>query len=204
VPVVIDTLRRWLGRPKPYGVRHFRRRQELRGDYALLAGALLDRLEFDSVLDVGCANGFLLERFAAAGREIAGIELSPEVAEVLPPQVAPAVVVGDFAEVPERFPSPFDLVCCVEVAEHLEPTRSRELVTVVTGAASRWIYFTAAPPGQSGRGHINCRAHEEWLGWFGEEGWRTAGEETDSLRAALEQLTRAHWLRANSFVLSPG
>lgn len=203
MPVVIDTLRRWLGRPKPYGIRHFRRRQELRDDYALVAEALLEQLDFDSVLDVGCANGFLLERFAAAGREIAGIELSPEVAEVLPPEVAPAVVVGDFGEVPRRFPSRFDLVCCVEVAEHIDPTRSRELVTVVTNAARRWIYFTAAPPGQSGRGHINCRPHEEWLGWFQEEGWQVAGEETDALRAALEHLTRAHWLQGNSFILAP-
>jgi len=203
VPAVIDTLRRWLGRPKPYGARHFRRRQELRGDYALVAEALLAGLDFNSVLDVGCANGFLLERFAAAGREIAGIELSPEVAQVLPPEVAPAVVVGDFGEVPRRFPSPFDLVCCVEVAEHIDPARSRELVTVVTGAARRWIYFTAAPPGQTGRGHINCRPHEEWLGWFEEEGWRVAGEETESLRAALEHLARAHWLQGNSFILAP-
>lgn len=200
---MISTLRRWLGRPKPYGARHFRRRQELRGDYALLAEAFLARLDFDSVLDVGCANGFLLERFAAAGREIAGIELSPKVVEVLPPEVAPAVAVGDFGEVPNRFPRPFDLVCCVEVAEHIDPQRSRELVTVVTAAATRWIYFTAAPPGQSGRGHINCRPHEEWLGWFEEEGWRVAGEETEALRAELEHLTRAHWLRGNSFVLAP-
>lgn len=203
MPVVIDTLRRWLGRPKPYGVRHFRRRRELSDDYALLAEALLEQLDFNSVLDVGCANGFLLERFAAAGKEIAGIELSPEVAEVLPPEVAPAVVVGDFGEVPQRFPSSFDLVCCVEVAEHIDPARSRELVTVGTGAARRWIYFTAAPPGQSGRGHINCRPHEEWLGWFAEEGWRVAGKETDALRAALEHLTRAHWLQGNSFILAP-
>lgn len=200
---MIATLRRWLGRPKPYGARHFRRRQELRGDYGVLAEALLDRLDFDSVLDVGCANGFLLERFAAAGREIAGIELSPEVAEVLPLEVAPAVAVGDFGEVPRHFPQRFDLVCCVEVAEHIDPARSRELVTVVTGAARRWIYFTAAPPGQSGRGHINCRPHEEWLGWFAEEGWRVAGDETDVLRAALEHLTRAHWLQGNSFILAP-
>jgi SAM-dependent methyltransferase len=203
VPYLIDTLRRWLGGPKPYGVRHFRRRRELRDDYALLAEALLEQLDFDSVLDVGCANGFLLERFAAAGREIAGIELSPEVAEVLPPEVAPAVVVGDFGEVPWRFPRPFDLVCCVEVAEHIDPARSRELVTVVTGAARRWIYFTAAAPGQSGRGHINCRPHEEWLDWFAGEGWRVAEPETGALRSDLERLTRAHWLRDNSFVLDP-
>ena len=203
MPHLLDRLRKRLGRPSPFAVRHFRKREALRQDYALLADALLDLLGFDSVLDVGCANGFLLERFAAAGKEIAGIEASPAVRKVLSPGVAAAVVVGDFAEVPQRFPRPFDLVCCVEVAEHLDPTRSRELVTVVTGAASRWIYFTAAPPGQSGRGHINCRPHEEWLGWFEEEGWRVAGKETDALRAALEHLTRAHWLQGNSFLLAP-
>jgi SAM-dependent methyltransferase len=204
MPHLLDRLRKRLGRPSPFAARHFRKREALRQDYALLADALLDLLRFDSVLDVGCANGFLLERFAAAGKEIAGIELSPEVAEVLPSEVAPAVVVGDFGEVPQRFPSSFDLVCCVEVAEHINPARSSELVTVVTNAARRWIYFTAAPPGQSGRGHINCRAHEEWLGWFGEEGWRVGREETETLRAALAQLTRATWLRGNSFILAAG
>ena len=203
MPHLLDSLRKRLGRPSPFAARHFRKREALRQDYALLADALLDLLGFDSVLDVGCANGFLLERFAAAGKEIAGIEASPAVRKVLSPGVAAAVVVGDFAEVPQRFPRPFDLVCCVEVAEHIDPARSRELVTVVTGAASRWIYFTAAPPGQSGRGHINCRPHEEWLGWFEEEGWRVAGKETDALRAALEHLTRAHWLQGNSFLLAP-
>jgi hypothetical protein len=152
---------------------------------------------------VGCANGFLLASFAAAGRRIAGIEASPAVREVLPPEVAQAVAVGDFAEVPERWAEPFDLVCCVEVAEHIAPARSRELVTVVTSAARRWIYFTAAPPGQTGRGHINCRPHEEWLDWFAGEGWRVAEPETGALRSDLERLTRAHWLRGNSFVLDP-
>jgi SAM-dependent methyltransferase len=203
MPHLLDSLRKRLGRPSPFAARHFRKREALRQDYALLADALLDLLGFDSVLDVGCANGFLLERFAAAGKEIAGIEASPAVRRVLSPGVAGAVVVGDFAEVPQRFPRPFDLVCCVEVAEHIDPARSRELVAVVVAAVRRWIYFTAAPPGQSGRGHINCRCHEEWLGWFEEEGWRVAEEETDALRAALEHLTRAHWLRGNSFLLAP-
>lgn len=199
---LLDRLRKRLGRPSPFAARHFRKREALRQDYDLLADALLDLLGFDSVLDVGCANAFLLERFAAAGKEVAGIEASPAVREVLSPALADAVVVGDFTLARAYRERPWDLVSCVEVAEHVEPRRSRELVAVLAGAARRWIYFTAAPPGQSGRGHINCRAHEEWLGWFGEEGWRTAGEETDSLRAALEKLTRAHWLRGNSFVLA--
>lgn len=204
MPHLIDTLHHWLRKPKPYAARHFRRREELRSDYRVLADALVEILDFDTVLDVGCANGFLLERFRSIGKEVAGIESSPAVREVLREPVAEAVVVGDFAQIPERWSRRFDLVCCVEVAEHVEPHRSEELVDVLAGQAGRWIYFTAAPPGQSGHGHINLRPHGEWLAWFEARGWEVAPAEVTRLRDALTELERALWLRENSFLLRSG
>lgn len=203
MPHLLDALRDWLAKPKPYRARHFRKREELRGDYAILADSLLELLEFDSVLDVGCANGFLLERFGAVGKEVAGIERSPAVRDMLSEPLAETVAVGDFAEVPKRWSRPFDLVCCVEVAEHVEPHRSEELVDVLAGRAGRWIYFTAAPPGQSGHGHINLRPHDVWLSWFGRRGWEVAPDELSRLRQALGRLERARWLVENSFLLRP-
>ncbi len=171
----------------------------MRPDYLLLARSLLRQLDFDSAADVGCANGFLLEEFLDSGKQIAGIELSPEVHEVLRHDVRPFVAIGDFAQMTGRY----DLVCCVEVAEHISPSRSEDLVDTLAPLASRWIYFTAAPPGQGGHGHINCRPHEEWLAMFAERGWVEVPELTARLRDDLGALERATWLRGNSFILKP-
>jgi SAM-dependent methyltransferase len=182
---------------KHFEEKHFRAREKFRPDYALVASSLLGRLDFDSVFDVGCANGFLLEAFLAAGKRIGGIELSPAAVAVLPPAIRANVAIGDFSEMTGRW----DLVCCVEVAEHIVPARSAELVAVVAGGAQRWVYFTAAPPGQSGRGHINCRPLEEWLELFAARGWSLDDDLTAAVRTDLQALAEAHWLRGNSLVL---
>ncbi|HVS01209.1 MAG TPA: methyltransferase domain-containing protein [Thermoanaerobaculia bacterium] len=191
--------RRWLRLPEPFRARHFRRREAWRPDYQIVAAALLERLEFTSALDVGCANGFLLEAFLAAGKRVAGIEVSPQVREVLPPALQEVVVIGDFT----RASGAWDLVCCVEVAEHLPPRRSEPLVATLAAAGERWIYFTAAAPGQRGRGHINCRPHAEWQAMFRGHGWVLDEAATARLRESLQGLRQATWLRANSLLLRP-
>lgn len=192
-----DLLRRLLIWHKRFDEGHFRSRERYRSDYRTLAASLLERLEFDSVLDIGCANGFLLEAFQEAGKRIAGVELSKAAVAVLPEPVRPHVTIGDFSVAAGSY----DLVTCVEVAEHIEPRRSLDLVDTVVAAATRRIYFTAAPPGQGGRGHVNCREHAEWLGWLATRGWVLDGDLTDALRADLAGLREAVWLRGNSLVL---
>ena len=187
-------------RVKTYRVKDFLLREKYRSDYRVIGRFLLRNLSFASVYDVGCANGFLLSEFLAADKRCGGIELSPAVREVLPQELQPLVEVGDFSTARGEW----DLVCCVEVAEHIPPERSRDLVAAVTGLARSWIYFTAALPGQTGRGHVNCRPHEEWLSWFDEAGWQQHDTLTLRLREELEGLDSAPWLRANSFVLFSG
>lgn len=187
----------WLGIPSPFGAAEFRARERFRRDYVRLADALDEHVDFSTVLDVGCANGFLLEELRLRGHQVAGIEISPEVHEVLPAELTPLVEVGDFTAARGEW----DLVVSIEVAEHIAPERSVELVETLAARARRAIFFTAAPPGQRGRGHINCRPHEEWLSWFGERGWTIDQNTTGALRRDLEKLEEAGWLRRNSFLL---
>lgn len=189
-------------RLKPYRAKDFRQREKFRHDYRLIGQFLLRNLSFESAFDVGCANGFLLSEFLASGKRCGGIELSPAVREVLPPELQPLVEVGDFSAAPGQ--GDWDLVCCVEVAEHIPPERSGDLVATLSRLARSWIYFTAAPPGQTGRGHINCRPHREWLAWFEEVGWQREDAMTHRLRQELDALESAPWLRTNSFVLFSG
>ena len=181
---------------KEFDAERLRRREQFRGDYRLVAEAIVSIVPFRTVLDVGCANGFLVESFLEAGKEARGIELSPHVVEVLPPRLLDAIEVGDFAAARGSW----DLVCCTEMAEHIPPERSRELVRKLTSLATESIYFTAAPVGQGGHGHINCRSHLEWLDWFALEGW-IFDVRSHELRMRLEKLEHARWLIGNSALL---
>jgi SAM-dependent methyltransferase len=193
----VSVLQRLARRPKPYRLRDLRRRERFRPDYELLADFLLQRLPFESAIDIGCGNGFLLERFHDAGKSIAGVDVSPDVPHLLGKRLNGAVRVADFGAAVGSF----DLACCVEVAEHIAPDRSLSLVETLSRVARSWIYFSAAPEGQAGRGHINCRPHSDWLGWFEVRGWHLEDGRTAELRAHLAQLRMAPWLRGNSFLL---
>ena len=182
-----------------FQARRFRNREKYRPDYEVLAQTLLDMVEFRTMFDIGCANGFLLEYFQRAGKDVAGIDLSPDVKHVLPPNLVDRVQIGDFLQARGRY----DLVCCVEMAEHLPAERSVELIDKVISLAKGAIYFSAAPPGQLGYGHINCRPQREWLDWFGQRGWVAHHPDTTRLRSALRALRRARWLQRNSFLLLP-
>jgi SAM-dependent methyltransferase len=192
----VSVLRRLAQRPKPYRLRDLERRERLRPDYVLLADFLLNHLPFESAIDIGCGNGFLLERFHDAGKSIAGVDVSPDVPHLLGKRLNGAVRVADFGAAVGSF----DLACCVEVAEHIAPDRSLSLVETLSRVARSWIYFSAAPEGQAGRGHINCRPHSDWLEWFAFRGWHMEGTRTAELRDHLAQLRMAPWLRGNSFL----
>ncbi len=188
---------RSFGRSGSFGARRLRGRERYRPDYQIVARSILRLVEFETVYDVGCANGFLLSEFHAAGKCVRGIDLSPDIKEAVDPPLVDRVEVGDFSQAKGSA----ELVCCVEVAEHIRAERSIDLVDAITRLATRWIYFSAAPPGQLGRGHINCRPHEEWLRWLVDRGWRVDEVRTADLRRDLESIARATWLRRNSFIL---
>lgn len=186
-------------KPVPFTAENFAVRDVYRAEYRILSAAILSHFEFDSVLDIGCANGFLLEDFHAAGKRISGIELSADALEFMPQTVRPNVTIGDFSRAHGRF----DLVSCVEVAEHVAPSMSEPLVDALTRLSIGGIYFTAAPPGQPGHGHINCRPHTDWIEMFLSRRWVLDQKRTDSFRHAIRNIEKAKWLIENSLVFVP-
>lgn len=61
--------------------------------------------------------------------------------------------------------SHFDLAICLECAEHLHPSRSAPLVKTLTSCTDV-VLFSAATPGQPGKGHINLQFPEFWRRLF--------------------------------------
>jgi len=149
-------------------------------------------------MDIGCANGFLLESFKKANKNIKGIELSPEVVAHLPDGIRSNIDIGDFSEASGKY----DLVSCIEVAEHIEPSESVRLVKKITSIALNTVYFTAAPPGQPGHGHINCRPHSDWIDMFQLEGWSLNEKLTMQIREDISTIKSAVWLIENTLIFN--
>lgn len=81
------------------------------------------------VLDFGCASGAVLVALGALGIRAEGVELSPAAAARADRRVRRSIHVGDLLEVdlPERY----DVVCGLDIYEHLNPNRLDEYVSRV-------------------------------------------------------------------------
>ncbi len=137
---------------------------------AVVIANLLDRwIETKTVLDLGCGIGMWLCAFAAGGRrDVLGIEnerLDPCHLAVDPNLILHADL-NHHLDLQRRF----DLVLCLEVAEHL----TAEAAEVVVGNCTRHadvVLFSAAIPGQQGRVHLNEQLPEYWVGLFSAQGY---------------------------------
>ncbi|NMF56642.1 class I SAM-dependent methyltransferase [Pseudanabaena yagii] len=117
-----------------------------------------------NILDVGCGTGTWLKIVSEYGIEdyvgIDGIEVSDE----------------EFLASKEKFKKydltnywnlgkKFDLLLCLEVAEHLPSDLDSIFVQSLTNH-SDIIIFSAACPNQPGQGHINCQWIDYWQDLF--------------------------------------
>jgi hypothetical protein len=70
----------------------------------------------------------------------------------------------------EKFQHQFEVAVCLEVAEHLDPAVSDNLVRFLCTQA-KVVVFSAAVPGQGGDAHINCQPREAWHERFTQQGF---------------------------------
>jgi 2-polyprenyl-3-methyl-5-hydroxy-6-metoxy-1,4-benzoquinol methylase len=136
----------------------FRSRERFRPNYVDLCKALTDLIEFRTVLDLGCANGFVLEFLMDRGKDVRGVELSSAVIDLIRSDLRERVTIASATTLGRV--GQFDLVTCIEVAEHIPSEESAGLLNTIVLNARRWVYFTAASPYQPGHGHINPRPHQ--------------------------------------------
>lgn len=134
-----------------------------------VAAILQPLLRARSVLDVGCAQGAWLRAWKEAGvAEIAGVDGSYVDRSRL--QIpAESFVDRDISQAFDLGRS-FDLVQCLEVAEHLPAAQAATLVDNLVRHGTT-ILFSAAPPGQGGENHVNEQPYEYWRALFRERGY---------------------------------
>ena len=186
----------------PYDTELFAIHKRWELEYYELARWIAQSIPFDVALDLGCGNGYLVAELTRYGKTAWGCDLNLDAAKAhMPERAAPYCYVHD---VTTKFNcEPVDLVICTEVAEHLTRRQGHRLVANCCRLAKRWIFFTAATPGQGGHNHINEQPHEYWIAKFRRHGWRLNSEMTEKARAVLAVLCPTmSWMGRNAMIFN--
>ena len=154
---------------KLYGNRFFKRRiKKCHNKEVNTAKVIYDMFKPKRVFDIGCALGSYLLKYKHLGCDVSGCDKYFDNAKkYCDPDISPHLYSKDAGEFwKDDVENKFDLVQCIEVAEHLPSDGSINLIHNICNAASKYVLFTAAPPGQRGTGHINCKKKEFWIRAF--------------------------------------
>lgn len=155
---------------------------------------LLRMFPVQSVLDVGCGLGTWLAVFQEQGvTDVLGLDgsnVDRRQLQITEPQ---------FKEWDLRRPFDlgrrFDLVLCLEVAEHLPAAYAEEFVMSLCRHSDR-IIFSAAVPGQRGQYHVNEQWVDYWRSKFRQRGY----ELSDAIRPLIWDDDNVDvWYRQNMF-----
>jgi 2-polyprenyl-3-methyl-5-hydroxy-6-metoxy-1,4-benzoquinol methylase len=120
-----------------------------------------------TVLDAGCAMGFLVETLRARGIEAYGIDISSYAIQNVHESVR------DFCQISSimvPFPRNYDLITSIEVLEHLSPVQSREAIANFCQHTDR-VLFSSTPLDYRETTHINVQPPEYWAELFAKQGF---------------------------------
>lgn len=148
----------------------------------------------DSYLDLGSGTGAMAMLAAKMGVQATGVDNEPT-------RPGRCIVQADLTQ-PQHFRR-FDLVTCLEVAEHIPPGDG-ETVFIKNVcdhvAPGGLLVFSAAVPGQGGDGHVNLKQPIYWRDRLWEYGRLTYNRKFTAELSLLLTYTAgpaANWVPAN-------
>jgi hypothetical protein len=157
----------------------------------------LDQLA--KVTDFGCSTGIYIRALRARGILASGVENSRA---ALDNKVCEHVEMGDITTHCEiRWACDGGL--CIEVAEHIDPASSDDVIRCLVRHTRKWLIFSAAVPGQGGVGHINCQPKDYWIEKFEKRGWVVDHIKTLSLLKFMGAGYHLGWFIQNAMFLRP-
>lgn len=149
-------------RSNPHWLRFFDR----------VAAHIVESVAPQTVLDVGCAHGFLVERLRERGVEAYGFDISAyavgQAHESIKPHVWQASATDELSD-------RYDLITCIEVLEHLTPDDGASAIANLCAHTDR-VLFSSTPDDRTEPTHINVQPPKYWRWHFARNGfsWRQA------------------------------
>ncbi len=127
-----------------------------------IADRIVKEINPRSVLDVGCAKGFLVEALRDRGVEAYGVDISDYAISQVREDLKPYFKVGSATEELDR---DYDLIVCIEVLEHLSTIDSQKAVENFCKHSSE-VLFSSTPNDFQDDTHINVQPVEFWAEQF--------------------------------------
>jgi len=123
---------------------------------------LIERLKPSSIVDIGCGRGiFLAEAMKQGINDILGVDGDYIERDKL--YIPQNCFMGYDLNKKLSVDRKFDIAMSFEVAEHIEKSNERQFVSDLV-ELSDIVAFSAAIPGQGGKGHVN----EQWMSCWNE------------------------------------
>jgi len=184
-----------------YTEEYFEKRNEPPYDHGAKTAVevMTDRYSPSSVFDVGCAVGVYLKYFEEKNINVAGHEGAKTAVDRALVDSIEQRDLRDALHIDEQY----DLVSCIEVAEHLHPIHADGLIeTIVSGTHNNsHIVFTAAPPGQYGTHHVNLQYPQYWIDKFATHGWEYQELESTALAAEIRERSETPLVMTNNLMV---
>ncbi len=134
-------------------------------------GRVAERIQSDlqpaTVLDAGCAMGFLVEALRQRGIEAYGIDISEYAIQQVPAEIRPYCWVQSVTAPLTR---QYDLVTCIEVLEHLPADAAEEAIAVFCQHADE-VLFSSTPHDFKEATHVNVNTPDYWAEQFARHGF---------------------------------
>jgi SAM-dependent methyltransferase len=127
-----------------------------------IAKRIIEQFEPITVLDAGCAWGFLVEAFRKRDVEAFGVDISEYAIQKIHPDIRPYCWIGSITE---PFPKKYDLITCIEVLEHM-PRREAETAIENLCIHANEIIFSSTPFDYKEATHVNVHDPEYWAEQF--------------------------------------
>jgi len=184
-----------------YNKGFFARRYKLHWRAPHVVDALFAiKSDITSYLDVGCATGDLVFEMDKRSVNAWGIEGAitskpyaiAERLNILYADLRATIRMGKY-----------DLCSCFEVVEHIEEQYEPILIDNLC-SFSNLLVVSAAPPGQGGHHHVNCKPKEYWIEKFRERNFHYLDDLTNEFKQHLAAFKRKDGIRAfykNTMVL---
>ncbi|WP_276503922.1 rhamnosyltransferase WsaF family glycosyltransferase [Terrimonas pollutisoli] len=129
-------------------------------------GTIADRIVSDinpkTVLDAGCAYGYLVAALRDRGVEAYGIDISEYAINQVREDIRPYCSVGSVLDPLDR---QYDLIICIEVIEHLAVQDGRTMIENLCRHTSDFV-FTSTPADFKEATHFNVHPTEYWAKLF--------------------------------------
>ena len=141
------------------------------GFLTAVADYIVEGLHPKSVLDAGCAMGYLVAALRDRGVEAYGVDISEYAISKVREDIRPYCAVGSLTEpLPDGLPKRYDLVVTIEVLEHLYEEDGKQAIHNLCALSDR-IIFSSTPDDFAERTHVNVQQREYWARLFAAEGF---------------------------------